>query len=137
MFWRRPIERADGIEVGPSPLHDRGVMATRAFGKGETIERAPVVFLSADEWRVLRHTVLFDYYFLIDDVHTPAALGLGFSSLYNHATPANAAYAISKRHGLIEIRADRAIGAGEEITLNYNGRPGDAAPIVFPDRKGA
>ena len=33
--------------------------------------------------------------------------------------------------GLLEIVAHRAIGAGDEICINYNGDPDDDSPVWF------
>jgi SET domain-containing protein len=62
----------------------------------------------------------------------PVAVGLGYASLYNHAPQANATYRIAIRKAQIEIRAWRDINAGEEITINYNGRPDDPSPVWMP-----
>ena len=54
---------------------------------------------------------------------------LGFGSLYNHSYEPNARYE--------DCRADqvfvaiRDIADGEEITVNYNGEPGDRSPVWF------
>lgn len=131
-FFNRITERPAGIIFGDSPLHGRGVFATRSFKAGELVEKAPLILLDQAERDLLQHTTLFHYYFLIGDPATPAALGLGYSSVYNHAYKANAQYTISLKDACLFIRACKAIRTGEEITLNYNGRPDDEMPVVFP-----
>ncbi|GAB2826262.1 SET domain-containing protein [Ferruginibacter profundus] len=131
-FTKNKIRQPDGIAVQPSPLHGRGVFACTYFKPGAVIETAPVVLLEKAERDFLQGTTLFSYYFLVADEKTPVALGLGYSSLYNHAYNANAVYSISLKDAAIVIKACKIIQPGDEITLNYNGSPDDAAPVYFP-----
>ncbi|MBN8687978.1 MAG: SET domain-containing protein-lysine N-methyltransferase [Chitinophagales bacterium] len=126
------INQPAGLETRPSLIHGQGVFAGRFFKKGELIEKAPVILLDNADWELLRGTFLFGYYFLLNNNKYPAALGLGLSSLYNHAVDANAAYTISVKKQCLIFKALRSIDTGEEITLNYNGRAGDASPVFFP-----
>jgi SET domain-containing protein len=125
------------IQVKQSPLHGQGVFACKDFGPGDTIEISPVVLLPRAEKELLQSTSLFRFYFLVGDEATPVALGLGYSSLYNHAYPANATYCISLKKAAISIKACRPIRKNEEITLNYNGAPDDPAPTWFPPETAA
>jgi uncharacterized protein len=131
LFSRR-IYQASGIEALESSIHGRGVFASKRFAKGEKIEKAPLIFLTAQERDWLQITSLFQYYFLAGDAATPAAIGLGLSCLYNHNWPANAVYRVFPERAVIVITAWKVIRPGEEITLNYNGDPGDATPVYFP-----
>lgn len=115
-----------------SSIHDRGVFATDSFEPGDTIEKAPVILLQQPEREILQTTSLFGYYFLIGDGRSAVALGLGYCSLYNHSGRANAVYTISLKTRSITIKAYKKINPGEEICLNYNGRPDDDAPVYFP-----
>lgn len=56
---------------------------------------------------------------------------LGFGSLYNHSYTPTAQYIRDDDHGTIRIVALRALSPGDEITINYNGTPGDLAPVWF------
>ena len=59
-----------------------------------------------------------------------AALALGYGSLYNHSYRPNARYVdLGDRTKLFTAIWD--IAAGEEITVNYNGEPGDETPVGF------
>ena len=135
-MWRQLIKKKiylpDGINVQPSPIHGRGVFACNTCKAGTVIETAPVILLEKSERDFLQHTTLFGYYFVVADERTPVALGLGCSSLYNHAYQANAVYSISLKNKTISITAFKTIQAGEEITLNYNGSPNDPTPVYFP-----
>jgi SET domain-containing protein len=93
---------------------------------------APAVFLSGEEKELLRRSPLFNYYFLLNDAAYPTVFGFGYSSFYNHSAPANAFYSFSSKKNTIQFYAYRKTLAGEEITINYNGCPDDAAPVYFP-----
>ncbi|MFN8253373.1 MAG: SET domain-containing protein-lysine N-methyltransferase [Ferruginibacter sp.] len=134
LFKQDRIFQPDGIEVKESAIHGRGVFACRKFRSGAVIETAPLILLSATDKTFLQTTSLFSYYFLIDSAATPAALGLGYSSVYNHSGTANAVYSISLKDASLIIKACKTILPGEEITLNYNGSPDDPSPVYFhPD----
>jgi hypothetical protein len=47
-------------------------------------------------------------------------LALGYGSMYNHANPANMRYVADTAQGALCFVATRAIGVGEELTVNYN-----------------
>lgn len=130
-FNKRNILQPDGIEIKQSALHGRGVFACKAFKAGAVVEAAPVILLQKEERDFLRGTALFNYYFLIADENSTVALGLGYSSLYNHAYSANALYSISLKDKTITIKACKNISMGDEITLNYNGNPDDATAVYF------
>ena len=118
-----------GLRIGTTAGRGRGVFATRAFASGELLERAAVVVFERAFTAQLRGTVLDDYWFWWDDAHNAFALGCG--SLYNHAAPANARYAVEPATRTLAFTAVRAIAAGEEITINYHGAPDDPTPVWF------
>ncbi|HVW58708.1 MAG TPA: SET domain-containing protein-lysine N-methyltransferase [Puia sp.] len=119
--------------VKESALHGRGVFAKTAISRGGLIEAAPAVFLSGEEKEMLRNSPLFNYYFLVTDPVYPAAFGFGYTSFYNHSPRANAFYTFSNKRSIIWIFAYKRIMAGEEITINYSGRPDDDKPAYFPE----
>ena len=126
------IIQAVGIEVKQSAIHGRGVFARQKIRKGELIEKSPIILLDKTERELLQLTSLFGYYFVLKNDKTPAALGLGLSSLYNHSYNANAFYAINIKKAIIIFKSVADINAGEEITINYNGSPFDQSPVYFP-----
>jgi len=132
VFFSSTIPQPTGIMAKPSALQGLGVFAEKPFRINELIEKAPVILLKAGDKELLESTQLFHYYFVVNNQHTPAALGLGLSSLYNHCPEANARYRISIKKEYLEIIACRPIHPGEEITLNYNGQPNDPSPVYFP-----
>ncbi|NPV92863.1 MAG: SET domain-containing protein-lysine N-methyltransferase [Firmicutes bacterium] len=107
----------------------RGVLARRKIGRGELIERAPIVVFTREEWELIDKTVLTDYCFNWGDKQ--GALALGYGSLYNHSYSPNARYRENLPEMAIDFIALRDIEAGEEITVNYNGAPGDRTPVWF------
>jgi len=125
------IPRADQLVVRESPIHGLGVFSAIDYQKGAIIETAPIILGNQQDYEMLKYTDMHDYYFLLTDKNYPIAIGLGFSSWYNHAAPANAVYLINKKKLTIQIIAYQFIAAGEEITLNYHGKPDNLAPITF------
>jgi len=119
----------DTVYVAMSKCHGRGVFARRDLLAGEVIEVCPVIVLGgADEQELLDKTHLFDYYFEWGEL---AAVALGYGSLYNHSSHANADHVCDVHRGEIRIYAHRHIRQGEEITINYGGRPDCPDPVWF------
>ena len=120
----RAVERGDGgtcWEVRASPLHGRGVFATRAIAKDEVVHLAPVLLFSDEEYGHLAETLLVDYVFEWHEGGVALALGVG--GLFNHDPDANLRYELSDdddparpAHSYV---ADRRIKRGEELTINY------------------
>lgn len=135
MFFKQKINKPAHTIVKESTLHGRGVFATKNINRGALIETAPAVFLSYEEKELLRHSPLFNYYFLINNPNNPAVFGFGNSSFYNHSSQANCFYTFSTKRNVIRFYAFRKIMNGEEITINYNGKPDDINPIYFPENE--
>lgn len=110
----------------------RGVLAGRAFRRGELLERAPVVVVPRADVAPLRGKLLDDYWFWWDEQHVACALG--WASLYNHACPANATFRCEPGSRVIVIEAVADIPVGAEVTINYHGTPDDARPVWFEQR---
>src|SRR4030095_14442063 len=94
LFRRKKNYKALQVEVGRSLIEGMGVIAKINFKPGELIEEAPVIAMDGSEMNVLRNCSLRSYYFLVNDSKTCGVMGLGYSSLYNHASNANAVYSI-------------------------------------------
>lgn len=133
MFFKKTINQPTGIQVKESPLHGRGVFAKNNIARGALIEEAPALFLTYDEKEELKHTGLFNYYFLVNNSPHPAVFGFGYASFYNHSSRANAFYTFLPKKNIIRFHAYKKIMAGEEIIINYNGRPDDDKPVYFPE----
>lgn len=107
------------IYVGPSQIHDRGILAKKTFYPGEIIEVCSVIVIPKEQIKSIDDTVLYDYYFFWD--HDTAAICLGLGSLYNHSYKPNAEYIKKFEDRTISIVCLKQIRQGEEITVNYNG----------------
>ncbi|MBK6992729.1 MAG: SET domain-containing protein-lysine N-methyltransferase [Chitinophagaceae bacterium] len=125
------IRQPAGLYLSASPIHGLGVFSKFSIPKSTLIETAPFIAGSAADYAMLSQTILHDYYFMVADKKAPVAIGLGFSSWYNHCCPANAVYSIHKKKMIIEIKAVRNIEAGEEITINYHGAFNNTTAIEF------
>ncbi len=116
------------LQVVETDGRGRGVFAQEFIAAGTVFEYAPVILLSPEEWSYAERTKLFDYCY---DWHGGAALALGMGSLYNHSYMPNAVYAKQYEQLVITYTALCDIAAGEEILINYNGRPDDMDPLWF------
>src|SRR5438876_8359984 len=121
------------LEVRSDPKRGRGVFALSRLACGEIIETAPIILIPAAEWSHIEPTVLALYIYnfgpTAEEEH--AAIALGYGSLYNHSYTPNAKYIKSWEEQVIRFVALRDIEPGEEITIDYNGSPGNQTPIWF------
>jgi len=128
----RVVYPSETVYVSSTNNRGRGVFARRELVVGEVIEVCPVIVLGgADEQELLDRTRLFDYYFAWGEGEELAAVALGCGSLYNHSYHANADHVRDVPRGEIRIYAHRPIARGEEITINYGGRPDCPDPVWF------
>lgn len=128
---KNKFRQPEGLYIRPSQRHGLGVFAIKDYRRGAIIEICPVILMQPTDLDYLQGTILFNYYFLAEHEKFPVALGLGYSSLYNHSSQPNAMYSISVKKKFIKITAYREILPGDEITINYNGVPDDDSPVFF------
>jgi uncharacterized protein len=81
----------------------------------------------------IRQTMLDDYYFDWGDDGAFYAVCLGYGSLYNHEYEPNAEYGMDFAAETIDFYAVKDIPAGTEITVNYNGEPGNREKVWFEE----
>ena len=112
----------------------RGVRAGRTIARGEVIDSAPVVILSAQEWELVEQTVLGQFAFRWDDAKGTVAIALGQGSFLNHSYAPNVASDKDVRGRRIVFSAVREIASGEELTINYNGDLDSGEPVGFEVR---
>src|SRR4051794_28716839 len=126
---RMAFQQSDAVEVKRARGKGRGVFARRPIRKGEVIERVPVLVLEEEDYRKgMDGTLLAGYVFAWGEGQI--ALALGYGSLYNHSYRPNARYQdVPPRTK--QFVALRAIRAGEEVTVNYNGTPKSRAKVWF------
>jgi SET domain-containing protein len=97
----------------------RGVFAGRPFRKGEVIEVCPVVPLPRPQVKKCEGDALDLYIFEWPKRGFPAAVVLGFGSLYNHSADANATFTPRPAADAMVFRAARPIAPGEQIFIDY------------------
>lgn len=120
-----PFFPSEKIEVRQVRGKGRGVFARVSIADREIIETVPVLVLSEED---MEQTELAGYCFLWG--RGTVALPLGYGALYNHSITPNAEY-VDRSPRTKVFRALRDIAPGEEITINYNGSPGDDSPVGF------
>lgn len=125
------MQRIASLFIAHSDSRGRGVFTAQDIHAGDVIEVCPVIVIPRRELPVVHKTVLHDYYFLWGENLEDCAIALGYGSLYNHELHPNANFILDLEHLTIDIEAIRDIKAGEEITLNYHGEPGDESAVWF------
>jgi len=118
-----------GIAVMPIPGKGRGVIAQRDFKKGEVLERAPVIVVPPSDVDKIHETMVDHYWYEWGEDGSFAIVG-GYGSFYNHSFEPNADFFKDIPSLTMEYIVLRAIKAGEEVILNYNG-PGYDYPVGF------
>jgi SET domain-containing protein len=121
-----------GLYIMETEKSGRGVFTSIDLSSGDLIEICHVIEIPAVELPVIHKTVLHDYYFVWGEDNKSCAVALGFGSLYNHAIQPNADFILDFENKTIEIMAITDIPAGNEITINYHGQPGDEEKLWFP-----
>eukprot|EP00698_Gefionella_okellyi_P025747 TRINITY_DN9518_c0_g1_i3.p1 TRINITY_DN9518_c0_g1~~TRINITY_DN9518_c0_g1_i3.p1 ORF type:complete len:148 (+),score=26.75 TRINITY_DN9518_c0_g1_i3:32-475(+) len=120
------------LEVRSAGPRGRGVFAREHITAGTVFERAPVLVLPCEEWPELGRTLLRHYMFHWgSEDYLQAAVGLGFASMYNHSFTCNAKYERNYDLTTLDFVAVRDIEVGEEVLINYNGRPDNMEPMYF------
>lgn len=109
----------------------RGVFSSEYIEAGTVVEISPVIVMSSGERKLLDQTLLHDYIFEWDHEKEQCCMALGYVPLYNHSYTSNCEYEMDFENALISIRTVRAIQAGEELFINYNGEWDNAKPLWF------
>lgn len=124
-------QQLPSIYVGPSTVHGLGVFTKTHIPAESVIEVCPIIYLPEQDIPALQKTVINNYYFEWDDDRKGGAIALGYGSIYNHSFKPNACYDVDVESQRLYILAYRNIVPGEEITINYNGDPGNKDPLWF------
>ncbi len=99
----------------------RGVFTQEPILAETIIELAPVIVMPLADRVHLDKTLLHDYIFEWGDNLDQCGMALGYVPIYNHSYKSNCDYFMDYDDNTIMIRTVRAIEAGEELTINYNG----------------
>lgn len=122
----------EAIYIGATKEKGRGVFCYHALTAGEIIEVAPVIVMSEHDRKLLDQTLLHDYIFeWTPDGASMCCMALGYVPIYNHSYQSNCEYFMDYESQTIAIKTMRAIAAGEELTINYNGDWNDETKVWF------
>lgn len=123
---RAPIRGPIGIkEFG---ARGRGVVALADLRPGQLIERSPVLVIPDSDRALVDQSIVFTYVFMWEhgtveeDLYQHrgrAAIALGYTSLLSHSVRPNCSFVRHIDELVIDIFAERAIRAGEELTIDY------------------
>jgi uncharacterized protein len=122
-----------GLYIDKAGTKGKGVFARVHIAANTTIEVAPVIVLSPADRITLETTKLYNYVFEWGKNVDKGAVGLGFVSMYNHASPSNCEYVMNYRKETITIKTMRDIAAGEELCINYSAGWDDWKPVWFSE----
>lgn len=111
---------ADSVRVDDSPVHGRGVFATKIINPGEVFCTNPLFRIPAEEREFLDQTSLYDHYFEFED---DAYIALGPISFLNHEEQPCADFELDVEALTISLTARRTIAANEEISIHYGVEP--------------
>ena len=125
------MNQRPGLYIAHSIDKGTGVFTSESIPAGEIIEVCPVIVIPKMELPIIHKTVLHDYYFLWGPKLDKCAIALGFGSIYNHELNPNANLILDIENQTIDIESITEIEAGEEITLNYHGEPGNSDALWF------
>lgn len=117
--------------IAPTETMGRGVFTSEYILADTLIEVAPVLVMSGTERKLLDQTLLHDYIFEWGDEKDRCCMALGYVPVYNHSYKSNCEYEMDFDNNLISIKTVRAIEAGEELFINYNGDWDDSKPLWF------
>ena len=119
------------LYIAPTPSMDRGVFTAEALEAGTVIEISPVIVMNCDHRKLLDQTPLHDYIFEWGENLDECVVALGYLSMYNHSYESNCDYDMDYEGRTMQIRTVRAIAAGEELFINYNGAWNETEPVWF------
>lgn len=125
------MHQVPGLFISSTEQAGRGVFTQNPLSQGDVIEICPVIIIPKSQLPVIHKSVLHDYYFLWGEQLDQCAIALGLGSLYNHKVSPNANFILDLEHNTIDIMAIKDISAGEEITINYHGEPGNDESLWF------
>jgi uncharacterized protein len=110
------------LQVRAIARKGRGVFAAAPIAAGELLEAMPTIELNGHDTETIVGTTFDNYYFAHPTDPDGGLLVLGVSSLLNHSNAPNVETTAIQQGDLgwvIELRALRDIGSGEELTRRY------------------
>ena len=125
------LQQIPGLYIAETEKRGRGVFCATDIKKGELIEMCPLIKIPKSQLAIIDKTVLYDYYFLLEDPDNPACMALGYGSLYNHSKQPNAEVLMDPDAELMYIECLRDIQSGNEIMISYSGKSEDQKNLWF------
>jgi SET domain-containing protein len=122
------------IYIAPTKHMGRGVFTAADLPEDTVVEVSPVVVMSGEERVYLDKTLLHDYIFEWGEGGKQCCMALGYVAVYNHSYRANCEYEMDYELQQITVRTVRAVKAGEELFINYNGTWNDEKELWFEAR---
>ncbi len=119
------------LYIDKSDEKGKGVFTNALIASDTIIENSPVIVMSLNDRQYLDKTLLHDYIFEWGKEKDQCCMALGYIPMYNHSYNSNCEYFMDYEEGFIFVKTVRAIAAGEELTINYNGDWNDATPLWF------
>ncbi len=119
------------VQVRAAKGRGRGVFTKEALAPKTVVELAPVIVMDGAARVLLDKTLLHDYIFEWGEKADACAVALGLASMYNHRYQSNCEYEMQFKKHTITVRTVRAIAAGEELFINYNGDWNNEKPVWF------
>src|SRR4051794_30519714 len=110
---RFPVVTYQKGYVASAGSKGRGVFARKNLKKGELVESSPYIEIPARDYAVLNKTIVTFYWYEVKG--RKCAIGLGYTSLYNHSRDPNAEFSLNSHRKKITIKAIRNIRKNEEI----------------------
>ena len=111
----------------------RGVFSSADIPADTIIEISPVIVMSKEERQQLDQTALHDYIFEWGENKDQCCMALGYIAVYNHSYESNCEYEMDYDKQQVQVKTMRAIKAGEELFINYNGDWNDPKPVWFEE----
>ncbi len=105
----------------------RCIRAARDIKKDELIESSPIILIPKNEQDTMDDAALGSYTYDWNSTH--GAFILGYCLLTNHSFTPNIVYKRDFEMLQMNYYALRNIKKGEELFINYNGRPHDTSPL--------
>ena len=121
-----------GIYIDETENKGRGVFTLKDLPADTVIEVSPVIVMTSDDRKHLDQTLLHDYIFeWTPEGEQKCCMALGYIPMYNHSYASNCEYFMDYDRHSMTIKTVRAIDAGEELTINYNGDWNDERKVWF------
>ena len=125
-----PVRSTDRVPLRIATMGRRGraVVAAARIGKGDLVERSPVLVIPHHDRAATDATIVFTYVFMWEhgsveenlyEHQGRSAIALGFTSLLNHSYAPNCTFVRHIDELVIDLVAVRDIAPGEELTIDY------------------